>query len=125
TAAFLLALRLARRGGLDAGRQRRDTLLVLLLVFLRRFLDLDRRRLDRARQRRRLTGAIGAQPLEAEARWDQRIVARHHDLDTVARLDLSQGFTLLVQDIERHRGRHIDTHLSRPAADPLFPDRPP
>src|SRR5690348_6081660 len=103
----------ARRRGFDFGFFR----LVRLFVFI-----FDGRSLDRPRQRGRLAGAIGTQTLQTEAWRDQGIVTRHQDLDTVAPLDLCQRLALLVQHVERHRRRHIDADLCRPAADALLLD---
>src|SRR4029077_3855311 len=53
-------------------------------------------RLDRARQRGCLAGAVSPQLLLPEIRRDQRIVARDHHLEPVTRLDLGQRIALLV-----------------------------
>lgn len=93
-------------------------LIHLVLVF-----DLGGRRLRQAR-RRRFASGVGAQPLEAEIRWDQRVVLADRDAQAIARLELRQQLPLLVENVECDRGWDIDADFGRAAARALFLDRP-
>src|SRR5579885_1452284 len=122
-AALLLPLRLGlRRLAAPLAPHRCGGLLGDLLRRLVLVFRLDHRRLDRPR-RRRLAGRVAAHPFEPEVRRNQRVVAVDGDADVVARLDLGQRFALLVEQVERHRRRHVDADLGGALADALFLDR--
>ncbi len=109
---------LGRRGVFGCRAWRRHfRLLGLLLVVL---LDRRRKLHRRGGNHRRFLGGEVAQPFETEGGRDQRVVMRDGDAKAVAQLDLRQGLPFLIEDVERHRGRHVDAELGRAAADALL-----
>src|SRR5688572_20122682 len=60
---------------------------------------------------------------DAVGRKPHRLVGLEDDAEIVPRLDLGEGDALLVEDVQRHRGRHRHGHLDAALAEAFFLDR--
>ena len=66
----------------------------------------------------------GQHPLQTIVRRHQRLVGGDGDLHVEALFQRQHAGALLVEQVDRHRGRHIGQDLSRPAANAFLLDRP-
>ena len=64
---------------------------------------------------RRLTGHLGPRALDPEGRGNLRVIGRDDHPHAVALLDLAQPVALVVQQIQRDRGRDMHDDLGRTA----------
>ena len=61
-------------------------------------------------------------PLQPDVRRNQAVVSGNEHGEAAAPLDLAQNLALLVEDVERHRGRHRHGYLAAAFVRAFFPD---